>query len=237
MSFLRSFLFVVWLYGSAAVVGLIGAPLAIFWRPAAWLVIKVWAHQSMFMLKVICGLSVEVRGREHIPHGAALIAAKHQAMVDTVLAPVLLDDVAMVLKKELLHLPVYGWYALWGKMIAVDREAHASALKALMRAARLRIAEKRQIVIYPEGTRQVPHAPPDYKPGIAALYKDLKVPCTPVATNTGLYWSARGFHIRPGKAVIEFLPPIPAGMSRENFMAELELRIESASNALMENAP
>ncbi len=118
-------------------------------------------------------------------------------------------------------------------MIVGDREAAAKALTDRVRQARERPGAGRQIVIFPEGTRALPGAAPDYKPGAAAIYRDLAMPCTPVATNAGLYWPAHGFRRNPGVAVYEFLPPIPAELKRGPFMAELESRIETASTRLL----
>jgi 1-acyl-sn-glycerol-3-phosphate acyltransferase len=138
-----------------------------------------------------------------------------------------------VLKKELLVIPFYGWYSIKGGMIAVDREGHASALKKLVKDTRERLSEDRQVIIFPEGTRKDPGAQPDYKPGVAALYRDLDLPCTPVATNSGVHWPAHGFLRRPGTIVFQFLEPLPAGLKRGEFMRELQDRIETATNALL----
>jgi 1-acyl-sn-glycerol-3-phosphate acyltransferase len=141
------------------------------------------------------------------------------------------------MKKELAPLPFFGWFAVKTKMIAVDRSAHSKALKDMVRQARLRFAEGRQMLIFPEGTRAPVGAAPDYKPGIAALYRDLDCPCTPMATNSGVHWPAHGFRRYPGTVVYEFLPAIPAGLKRDAFMAVLEERLEGASGALLVNEP
>jgi 1-acyl-sn-glycerol-3-phosphate acyltransferase len=154
-------------------------------------------------------------------------------MFDTVGPFSFLHDACFVLKKELLVIPFYGWYSIKGGMIAVDREGHASALKKLVKDARARLSEDRQVIIFPEGTRKDPGEAPDYKPGVAALYRDLGLPCTPLATNSGVHWPAHGFLRRPGTIVFHFLEPIPAGLKRGEFMRELEERIETASNALL----
>ncbi len=130
-------------------------------------------------------------------------------------------------------LPFFGWFAWKTKMIAVDRAAHAKALKAMVRQTRARLAEGRQILIFPEGTRTTPGEPADYKPGVAAIYRDVDAPCWPVATNSGVHWPAHGFKRYPGTVVFEFLPPIPAGLKRVEFMKQLESRIEDASTALL----
>ena len=233
MTRLRSLLFAGWLY-------LISAPLAVLYsvllllpRQAMMAGMRFWAGLMLFGLRWLTGVRIEVRGLEHRPTGAALIAAKHMGMLDTIAPFVFLPDVCFVLKKELLAIPFYGWHAQKARMIAVDREAHARALKDLVAAARDRLRETRQIIIYPEGTRKAPGDPPDYKPGVAGLYRDLGLPCTPMATNSGAHWPAHGFLRRPGVVVFEFLPPIPAGLKRADFMRELQDRIETASAALL----
>jgi len=146
----------------------------------------------------------------------------------------ILPDACFVLKKELMPLPFFGWFAWKTKMIAVDRQGHAKALKDMARQARARLAEGRQIVIFPEGTRTEPGAPGDYKPGVAAIYRDLEGPCWPVATNSGVCWPAHGVMRHPGVVTFEFLEPIPAGLKRGPMMALLESRIETASSVLLE---
>jgi 1-acyl-sn-glycerol-3-phosphate acyltransferase len=154
-------------------------------------------------------------------------------MFDTMSLWHVLPRTCFVLKKELIAIPFFGWYALKGRMIVVDRQAHAKALRKLVRDAKDRLASGRQIVIYPEGTRTAPGETGDYKPGIAALYRELAVPAIPMATNSGVHWPAHGFIRKPGTIVFEFLPPIPAGLKRAEFMRELEGRIEPASAALL----
>jgi 1-acyl-sn-glycerol-3-phosphate acyltransferase len=153
-------------------------------------------------------------------------------MLDTLMPFLMLKDPAIVLKRELVNAPVFGWYAVATGQIPIDREANASALRNLLKAARGRRDEGRQIFIFPEGTRTAPHAPPDYKPGVAALYRDLGVPCVPIALDSGKVWSARGLIRRPGLVTIQVLDPIAPGQSREAFMATLQARIETATDAL-----
>jgi 1-acyl-sn-glycerol-3-phosphate acyltransferase len=140
------------------------------------------------------------------------------------------------MKQELAPLPFFGWFATKTKMIAIDRSAHSKALKDMVRQARTRFAEGRQMLIFPEGTRAPVGAPADYKPGIAALYRDLDCPCTPMATNSGVYWPAHGFRRYPGTIVYEFLPAIPAGLKRDAFMERLELELEAASRQLLSSS-
>jgi len=230
---LRSLVFTIVFYAVSTIASIAISPLLLGKRRWVVRAIGVWARVVMFFLRLICGVKVEVRGRQHMPMSAALIGAKHQGMFDTIAPFALLTDACFVLKKELLAIPFYGWFAVKGGMIAVDREGHATALKKLVRDTQDRMAEERQVIIYPEGTRKAPGAAPDYKPGVAALYRDLGLPCTPLATNSGAHWPPRGFLRRPGVIVFEFLEPIPAGLKRGEFMKELQGRVEAASNALL----
>jgi len=115
--------------------------------------------------------------------------------------------------------------------IPIDRSAGASALRKMNQAARQVLGEGRPVLIFPEGTRKKPGAPPDYKPGVAGLYSQLDVPCVPAALNSGVYWT--GFIKRPGTIVLEFLEAIPPGLKRAEFMGLLEQRIETATAAIL----
>ncbi|MBX3476727.1 MAG: 1-acyl-sn-glycerol-3-phosphate acyltransferase [Brevundimonas sp.] len=233
MTVIRSLIFTLWLYLSMPLFAVGLSPALLMPHRPAMGVIKLWARFVLFGLRWIAGVRVEVRGLEHRPSGPALIAGKHQGMLDVVAPFAMLDDPCFVLKKELMPLPFFGWFAWKTRMIAVDRSAHSKALKSMVRQARDRHAEGRQILIFPEGTRTAPGARPDYKPGIAALYRDLDSPCWPLATNSGQHWPAHGFMRRPGVVVFQFLPPIPAGLKRAEFMDQLESRLEAASTALL----
>jgi len=192
----------------------------------------IWSRGIMLLLR-ICDIRVEVRGREHMPTGAALIAPKHQCMFDVFAQFAWLPFSCFVMKRELLWIPIFGWYARKAGMIIIDRGGHSTALRRMVAEAKLRFAEDRQLVIFPEGTRGDPGRRGDYKPGIAALYRELDVPVHPVATNAGVHWPRTGFIRRPGTIVFEYLEPIPPGLKRAEFMRVLEERIETASMKLL----
>jgi len=234
---IRSAIFVVWMYGLMAVMGILCAPALL--GPRSWSKACLRAYLALVFggLKLICGVDYEVRGLEHKPSAGALVASKHQSMFETLAFWKILDDPAIILKKELSYLPFFGWYAMKLKNIKVDRAAAAKALRDMLKQARDRAGEDRQVVIFPQGTRLAPGEADTYKPGVAGLYSAMKVPCTPVALNSGLYWPPRGFVRRPGTIVVQFLPAIEPGLPRDQFMAELETRIETASTALLPGAP
>ena len=231
---LRSLLFTAWLYLSMPIFAIGLSPALLMPHRFAMGVVKLWARTALFGLRWIAGVRVELRGLRNMPSGAALVASKHQGMLDVVALLALLPDACFVMKKELMPLPFFGWFAWKTGMIPVDRAGHAKALKDMTRQARDRLSQGRQIVIFPEGTRNDPGAPGDYKPGVAAIYRDLEGPCWPVATNSGVHWPAHGFRRYPGTVVFEFLEPIPAQLKRGAMMALLESRIETASLALLE---
>ncbi len=195
-----------------------------------------WTMGINWLMRRLAGIDVEVRGRENLPPGAVIVAAKHQSAWDTAIWHQLLDDPAMVMKQELMYIPVYGWLARKTRMIAVDRKAGAKALRNLIRDARQARDDGRQITIFPEGTRSAPDSSNPYQPGVAALYADLGIPAVPVAVNSGLFWPRRSFLRRPGTIVLEFLEPIAPGMDRKAFMVELENRIETATRRLVAEA-
>ena len=202
--------------------------------PRTWMLgaFRIWARFTIWALAVFGGIRLEIRGREHLPAGPALLAPKHQCLFDTIVPMALLPDCSQVMKKELTVIPFYGWYAVKSGMIVVDREGAAKTMRKLLADGKARLAERRQVLIFPEGHRMAPGAAPDYKPGVAALY-GLGIPCVPVATNSGVHWPAHGFMRYPGTIVVEFLEPIAPGLKRPAFMRELESRIETASNALL----
>ena len=234
MRAITSLLFVLWLYLWMAVLGILFLPALFLPRGVSIFGIRLYARTIGVGLRVFCGISTEIRGREHMPPGPVIYAGKHQCMYDVFIPFLVAKDPAIIMKKELLWYPFLGWYALKAAMIPIDRAGTTKTLKAMVAAAKDRAAHYRQIIIFPEGTRKAPGAPPDYHAaGLSALARAIEVPIVPVATNAGLCWPGRGFLRRPGKIVYQILPPIPAGLPRKELMARLEADLESATDALV----
>ncbi len=234
MLFLRSAAFNLVFYAMSVVIVIAATPCLVLPRRFTLYAMEAWSHLTLWLLRVIAGTHYEVRGE--LPRGGVLVASKHQSMWDTIVMTAILKDPAMVLKRELLWIPFYGWYAQKARMIAIDRGAAAAAIRRLVSQGKAAVAEGRPVVIFPEGTRSAPGSKLEYKPGVAALYRQLGVECVPAAVNSGLFWARRGFTRWPGTILLEFLPPIPAGLDRKTFMAELETRIETATAKLVEEA-
>lgn len=203
--------------------------------PRSWAMAALAAHgrTSLWLLRIICGTHLEVRGLEKFPPGPVLVASKHQSAWDTFALVPLMKDPAMIMKRELLWIPFYGWFSAKFRMIFVRRETGPAALRRMARDARDRARAKREIVIFPEGTRRAPGASADYKSGVLFLYDALGIQCAPVALNSGLYWPRRSFRRYPGTIIVEFLDPIPPGLPRAEFLKRLQNAIESASDTLI----
>ncbi|WP_306119575.1 MULTISPECIES: 1-acyl-sn-glycerol-3-phosphate acyltransferase [unclassified Roseitalea] len=205
-------------------------------RAFAWWIVRFWARSHLWLMKVIVGTDHVVRGREKLPRGGYIIAPKHQSAWDTIAFLPWWPDPVYILKRELMWIPLFGWYIARMNMIAIDRGNREKAIRAINARARQMIDDGRQIIIYPEGTRRPPGAEPAYKSGIAHLYETLGVPVVPIAHNAGLYWPRRGFMRYRGLIEVEVLDPIEPGLSRARFMEELVTRTETACDRLLARA-
>jgi 1-acyl-sn-glycerol-3-phosphate acyltransferase len=233
MTWLRALLFNLGFYLWTLALGVLGLPVLLGPRRWSMALGRLWARGTMAILRWTVGLSWEVRGAEHLPPGGAIIAMKHQSAWDTLVLPLIFPDPAVVLKRELLWIPLYGWYAGRAAAIPVDRSAGAAALRRMVAAAGAPARAGRHLVIFPEGTRTQVGQHRPYQPGVAALYRQLGLPLVPVAVNSGLFWGRRAFLKKPGRIIAEILPAIPAGQDRRTALAELEHRIEAATERLV----
>jgi 1-acyl-sn-glycerol-3-phosphate acyltransferase len=202
-------------------------------RKATVWAVHVWLGTVAWVEKNIGGIRYQVIGREYIPQGACIIASKHQSAWETFKLHLILGDPAIVLKRELLNIPIIGWYMSRSGSIAIDRAGRTKALSGMTEAARKAAAEGRPIVIFPEGTRAAVGESRPYKSGVAALYQDLNIPVVPMALNSGLLWPKDSFFKKPGLITVEFLPPIPPGLPREEMMQRLRDELEPAALRLL----
>jgi len=233
MILIRSLLFIALFYLVTTILAILGLPYLAFDRLAVQSLARIWVRASLWLLDKICGVKVEFRGLENLPQGACLIAAKHQSTLETLALPLAAHDFSFVLKRELVAIPIFGWYLQRAEQVAIDRAKRGQALPDLNRQVREALAQGRQIIIFPEGTRRPTGAPAQYKSGVAHLYAAAGAACVPVALNTGLFWPRRSILLRPGVAVIAFLEPIGPGLDKQSFMRLLESRIETATAKLI----
>ena len=229
----RSLVFNALFYVNITVRMVVALPTLLLPRVFMLRVLRGYARSTLWLLRVVCGVDVQWRGREKIPEGACIVACKHQSLWETFALFMLLEDPTYVLKRELMWLPLFGWLATKAGMIPVDRGARAAALARMTALARREIARSRQIVIFPEGTRRPPGAEPRYLPGVAYLYAETGLACVPVALNSGLFWPRRSLRRYPGTVLVEVLDPIPPGLDKRAFLVRLRTAIEEATARLV----
>jgi len=229
----RAVVFNILFYLNLAVHLLAVMPTLIMPRGAIVSAVRFWARTNVWLLRVMCGITAEFRGAEKIPPGALLVASKHQSLWETFALVLLFADPAFILKRELMWIPLFGWYSWKAGMIPVNRGKRSQALAEMTVCARQELRRDRQIIIFPEGTRRAPGAAPSYKFGVVHLYAETGVPCLPVALNSGLFWPRRSFRRYPGTIVVEVLDPIAPGLSRAEFSQALQHAIETATARLL----
>jgi 1-acyl-sn-glycerol-3-phosphate acyltransferase len=234
--FLRSLVYNVLFYLLLVFWLLLGIPTFVMPRWAIMNIARYWARSSIWLMRVVCNTKVEYRGLEKIPKGPLIAASKHQSMWETFALLQFFEQPLFILKRELMWIPFFGWYLKKAGMIGIDRSAGGRSLLKMARRAGEEVRRGRQLIIFPEGTRTAVGAPPDYKTGVAQVYVDCGVTCLPVALNSGLFWPRRTFMRYPGTLVVEFLDPLPPGLSRREFIARVSGVIEDATNVLVEVA-
>ncbi len=222
---LRNIIFVAIFYPVSAIMALLSPAIAVGGRQAVIHWATTWTRFHRICTRWILGIRVVVEGTR--PTTPALYPAKHQAMFETMELQRMLDAPAMVLKRELANIPLWGWAVRKYGAIVVDRAASAKAMRGMMRDAQGAVGEGRAIMIFPEGTRVKPGEMPPLKPGFAGLYRMLNLPVVPVATDSGRVWPRKGLK-RPGVVTLRFGEVIPPGLPR----AEAEAKVHAAINAL-----
>ncbi|WP_152911648.1 lysophospholipid acyltransferase family protein [Roseovarius tolerans] len=234
VQWLRSLVFVVFIYAMMPVLGLLYLPWALLSRKGALAACHAWCRVVRWAARWMVGLRTEVRGTP--PEDEVLIVAKHQSFLDIILIYGSVPAGKFIMKRELMYAPVIGQYALRIGCVPVDRGKRSAAIKQMVADVGKGRLEPGQLIIYPQGTRIAPGVKAPYKVGSGVLYHELGQDCVPVATNVGVFWPRKGILRKPGLAVVEFLPRIEAGLGKEAFMERLEDEIETASNRLMREA-
>lgn len=234
MLLFRSILFDVLYWVVMVVMGLLCVPLAIASPQGATWSVQNFNRIGLWMLRMICGLRIEVRGE--VPRGDVLVASKHQSFLDILAHVTTLPRPRFIMKDELKWVPILGVYTLRMGSTPVVRGKKGAAVKKMVDSAEKNAREPGQLVIYPQGTRLAPGVVAPYKVGAAVLYERMGVACVPAATNAGVFWGRKSPIRKPGVAVIEYLEPIPAGLPAQQFLSILEERVEAASARLLSEA-
>lgn len=202
-------------------------------RDVGWRIALFWNATTLFLLRWLVGIRTEVIGTGNIPEGGCIIASKHMSDWDIYALLPQVGQPAFVAKKELLDIPLFGWAAAWLNTVPIDRSKGREAFRSMLAAAREKLALGCRVVIFPEGTRKAPLEEPAYRSGLARMYVELGVPVVPVALTSGLYWGRNNLILWPGTARAKFLPPIPPGLSQEEFQRVLIETIERETGAMI----
>jgi 1-acyl-sn-glycerol-3-phosphate acyltransferase len=234
--FLRSLVYNVLFYLLLLFWMIVAIPTLVMPPRAFMAIAKAWARSSVWLMRVVCNTKVDYRGLEKIPPGPLIVASKHQSMWETFALLQFFDRPLFIYKRELGFIPMFGWYLVKSKMIGVDRSGGMRSLMEMARRAPQEVRSGRQLIIFPEGTRTAVGAPPDYKTGVGQIYVNSGVSCVPVALNSGLFWPRRTFMRYPGTLVVEFLDPLPPGLTRKDFVERISTSIEAATNRIVEAA-
>lgn len=236
MLYLRSIVFFV-LYMVITFI-LSALSVVMFWTPASWVlwIARIWSFLTLVFLKYICRLKVRIEGRGSLPSGHYIIASKHQSAWETVTYQYLFGPTNFMFKKELLFLPLFGFTLYKSGNVMVDRGATTRAGLQRLIAQFKRILTRRNMVVFPEGTRKAPGAQPDYKSGLAIIASQIPgAVIVPVAMNSGRFWGKNGFLKKPGTIILRIGKPIFVDKfkgDRQGLAAAIETGIESGMQGL-----
>lgn len=238
--FIRSTIFNILFYALTGISCVFLLPTLFFPRNIYLFTVRFFVFTADILAKTILGLSYEVRGVENLPQeGPFIIAAKHQSAYETLKLHILFDDPAVVLKKELLKIPLWGRYLKKSDVIAIDRSTPKAAIKSIQDGARRMAEQKRPIVIFPQGTRvsidQSAKEKP-YKVGVLRIQEATGIPVIPLALNTGFFWPKNSWTKKPGTVVFEFLPSLKIEDDAGETLKNLEKITEEKSRALLDEA-
>lgn len=234
IQWLRSAFYEIHVYLMMAVIGIAFFPWALVSPKGARVACMTYARYAIWSLGWMVGVKAEVRGTP--PTDEVLIAAKHQSFLDILMIFAAVPSGKFIMKRELMFVPFIGVYGYRIGCVPVNRGKRGQAIRKMVADVSNGLTAPGQLIIYSQGTRTAPGVKMPYKVGSAVLYDQLGQDCVPVATNAGLFWSRRGIYKKPGTAVVEFLPRIESGMGKNEFLSELEVRVETASDNLMREA-
>jgi len=236
MLLIRSALFNLFFFALTPICSL----MVILFRPfgfkASWFWARLWSRSALAAARILCGIHVKVEGQEHLPDEPCVVMGKHQSAMETIAMPSLVPPYAWILKRELFYIPFFGWALALMGTIGIRRGNPREAIKQVIEQGKARLAEKRWLVIFPEGTRSSVGTTGNYQPGGVVVAQKTCAAILPLALNTGTCWPKRGFIKTPGTVIFKFLPLIDAEAvvktKRNELLEEIKLRIETATREL-----
>lgn len=222
LTMLRTLTFHLWMTFVTLIIGIFGLPSLLLDQKNRTRVCQFWCRSVLWGLEFFGGIKTKIQGLENVTPGGMVIAANHQSMWETMQIYAILPQPVIVLKEELLRIPLFGLWLKASGCIAIDRESGSKAMRKLLNDASAKTAAGGQIIIFPEGTRRQPYSKTDLKPGIAGIYAATQVPCLPIAHNSGMHWQYPSHRIVPGIISMNIAEPISTGLNRKSFMTSLE---------------
>ena len=235
MIFLRSLLYFVLMALSAALFGLaislLGWALPVGYADR---IATAWGKTNLWLMRIICGLKVQIEGAHNLPADSAIVMSKHQSAWETIsLRGLLAPHQSWVLKQELMNIPIFGWALRFARAIPIDRKAGRRAVIKVVEEGTRHLQDGRLVVIFPEGTRTAPGERKKYGLGGAMLAERSGFPVVPIAHNAGVYWARRGVEKYPGTIQVRIGEPIATGNRKAaDIMREVESWIEGEMEKL-----
>ena len=232
---IRSLIFNIFLPIWTVFISTLLSPLMFFKNPKIMSILGIsWSYGTIFALRVICNIRIEVQGAHNLPRYPYIIACKHQSVLETAFFQQYLKFPVYIIKKELLKVPFYGWFLKHMGMIPIDREGGISALKQMLRDCEANLKQNRSIVIFPEGTRVKPLESVEYHSGILAIKKKFpKIPIIPIAVNSGVFWPKNSWLKYQGTMIFRILPKLDEKLDNKSALYELKKTIDENSDALL----
>lgn len=187
---------------------------------------RVWARGVLFLLRVLTGIRHEIHGAENLPKEPCLIVCNHQSAWETIAFLLVVPDVAIITKIELLKIPVFGVYLKRSPMIPIDRDSGTKAIRKMIEDGQAAVKDGRSVLIFPEGTRQAPGTKIEFKRGVELLAAKLGLPLVPAAMNSGEFWLPGNQPKRAGVIQLTILPAIPATTPAQEAVAQAEAAVQ-----------
>ena len=224
---IRNLIFSICFFAGIFIISLIFLPA--FFLPQKVVILggRMMGHCTGFCLKFFLSTKIIIKGKENIViNEKFFIAASHQSMFETFYLQTIFNSPVFILKKELLLIPIFGWYLKKIGSISIKRnKVTKDNLGFFEDIAKIISNSKRPLIIFPQGTRVLPNERPPFKKGASRIYEELKIPCQPVAINSGYVWPKKGPKSSYKTITISILKPIAAGLPKEEFLNNLEKNI------------
>ena len=231
---IRNFLFTFFFFSGIILISIIFIPSFFFPQKIALFGGKIMGYFTSFCLRLFLSTKIIIKGKENIINNSKFfIASSHQSMFETFFLQTIFNSPVFILKKELLIIPIFGWYLKKIGSISIKRnKITKDNLGFFEEILKLVNNSKRPLIIFPQGTRVLPHERPPFKKGVSRIYEELKITCQPIAINSGYTWPKKGLKKNNLILTISILKPIKAGLNKNVFLKELENNIYSELDKL-----